>query len=55
MGVQGAVNSMITNTQDTQELQMSAGKSCSQCVWQDDAGLCQEQAVLSRRHQKVWL
>lgn len=49
-----AVNS-ITNTQGTKELQMSAGRSCSQCVWQGDEGLCQEHAVLSRRHRKVWL
>lgn len=50
-----AVNSRLTNTQDTKELQMPAGRSCSQCVWHGDEGLCQGQAVLSGRHRKVWL
>lgn len=50
-----AVNSMITNRQATKGLQVSAGRNCSQCVWQGDEGLCQGQAVLSGRHQKVWL
>ena len=34
---------------------MSAGRSCWPCVWQGDEALCQGQAVLSRRHQEVWL
>lgn len=50
-----AVAIMITNTEGTKELQMSAGRSCLQCVWQGDEALCQGQAVLSRRHQKGWL